>query len=163
MAKIIKHDEPFERLEEPRDKAVADLPRPGPDAQGRAHRDGPGRPADAVVLSPGRVHRPVPRPAHSQRRRDRRVQAAVGRRRLLERRRLAAAVQRLYATAWFSQEELDEHLQMVEEAKRRDHRVLGKQLELFAINPLVGPGLILWLPKGAIDPRRCWKASSATS
>ena len=39
---------------------------------------------------------------------------------------------------------------MVEEAKRRDHRVLGKQLELFTTNPLVGAGLVLWLPKGAI-------------
>ena len=39
---------------------------------------------------------------------------------------------------------------MVEEAKRRDHRVLGKQLELFATSPLVGSGLILWLPKGAM-------------
>ena len=38
---------------------------------------------------------------------------------------------------------------MVEESKRRDHRVLGKQLELFTTNPLVGQGLILWLPKGA--------------
>jgi threonyl-tRNA synthetase len=59
-------------------------------------------------------------------------------------------LQRLYATAWFSKEELEAHLKMVEEAKRRDHRVLGKQLELFTTSPLVGPGLILWLPKGAI-------------
>jgi len=59
-------------------------------------------------------------------------------------------LQRLYATAWFSQEDLDAHLKQVEEAKRRDHRVLGKQLELFTTNNLVGPGLILWLPKGAI-------------
>ena len=48
------------------------------------------------------------------------------------------------------QEELDEHLKQVEEAKRRDHRVLGKQLELFTISNDVGPGLSLWLPKGAI-------------
>ena len=58
-------------------------------------------------------------------------------------------LQRLYATAWFSAEELEDYLQMVEESKRRDHRVLGKQLDLFTTNPLVGPGLILWLPKGA--------------
>src|SRR4029079_11266371 len=44
-------------------------------------------------------------------------------------------LQRLYATAWFSKEELEEHLQRVEEAKRRDHRLLGKQLDLFATNP----------------------------
>ncbi|MEZ6100949.1 MAG: threonine--tRNA ligase [Pirellulaceae bacterium] len=58
-------------------------------------------------------------------------------------------LQRLYGTAFFDKKELEEHLQRVEEAKRRDHRVLGKQLELFTISPLVGSGLILWLPKGA--------------
>ncbi|MEX2113604.1 MAG: threonine--tRNA ligase, partial [Pirellulales bacterium] len=58
-------------------------------------------------------------------------------------------LQRLYGTAWFSQAELDEHLKMVEEAKRRDHRVLGKRLDLFATDADVGAGLILWLPKGA--------------
>ena len=59
-------------------------------------------------------------------------------------------MQRLYGTAWFTKEELDAYLTQVEEAKRRDHRVLGKQLELFAVNPIVGQGLILWLPRGAI-------------
>ena len=59
-------------------------------------------------------------------------------------------LQRVYATAWFTKEELENYLKMVEEAKRRDHRVLGKQLELFTTSPLVGAGLILWLPKGAI-------------
>lgn len=58
-------------------------------------------------------------------------------------------LQRLYGTAFFSDKDLKDHLQMIEEAKRRDHRVLGKQLELFTINPLVGSGLVLWLPKGA--------------
>ncbi len=59
-------------------------------------------------------------------------------------------LQRLYATAFFDKQELDDYLRQLEEAKRRDHRVLGKQLELFTISPLVGSGLILWLPKGAI-------------
>ena len=59
-------------------------------------------------------------------------------------------MQRLYGTAFFSKEELDAHLVRLEEAKRRDHRVLGKQLELFSVNPLVGSGLILWLPRGAV-------------
>jgi threonyl-tRNA synthetase len=58
-------------------------------------------------------------------------------------------LQRLYGTAFFSQKELDEHLHRVEEAKRRDHRGLGKQLKLFTISEAVGPGLILWMPKGA--------------
>ncbi len=59
-------------------------------------------------------------------------------------------LQRLYATAFFDKAELDAHLEQLAEAKRRDHRVLGKQLELFTINQTVGSGLILWLPKGAI-------------
>jgi threonyl-tRNA synthetase len=58
-------------------------------------------------------------------------------------------LQRLYGTAFFSQKELDAYLRQVEEAKKRDHRVLGKQLRLFTITPEVGSGLILWMPKGA--------------
>jgi threonyl-tRNA synthetase len=61
-----------------------------------------------------------------------------------------AQLQRLYGTAWFSQEDLDAHLAALEEARRRDHRVLGKQLDLFTTSPLVGSGLVLWMPKGAI-------------
>ena len=59
-------------------------------------------------------------------------------------------LQRLYGTAFFSQKDLDAHLQQVEEAKRRDHRVLGKQHQLFHISGDVGQGLVLWLPKGAV-------------
>src|SRR5207247_1436970 len=58
-------------------------------------------------------------------------------------------LQRLYGTAFFTQKELDDYLKQIEEAKKRDHRVLGKQLRLFTISPLVGSGLILWMPKGA--------------
>src|SRR6516164_1465595 len=59
-------------------------------------------------------------------------------------------LQRLYGTAFFSQKELDAYLTQLEEAKKRDHRVLGKQLKLFTISPMVGSGLILWMPKGSI-------------
>jgi threonyl-tRNA synthetase len=59
-------------------------------------------------------------------------------------------LQRLYGTAFFSQKELEAYLHRVEEAKKRDHRVLGKQLKLFTISQMVGSGLILWMPKGAI-------------
>lgn len=59
-------------------------------------------------------------------------------------------LQRLYATAFFDKGELEAHLARLEEAKKRDHRELGKRLELFTIDPKVGSGLILWLPKGAI-------------
>src|SRR5260370_25496916 len=59
-------------------------------------------------------------------------------------------LQRRYGTAFFTQKELDAYLKQIEEAKKRDHRVLGKQLKLFTISPTVGSGLILWMPKGAI-------------
>ncbi len=59
-------------------------------------------------------------------------------------------LQRIYGTAFFSEQELATHLQRLEEAKRRDHRVIGKQLGLFTISPLVGSGLILWMPKGGV-------------
>jgi threonyl-tRNA synthetase len=58
-------------------------------------------------------------------------------------------LQRLYGTAWFTQAELDAYLERLEEARRRDHRKLGKDLELFMISEEVGAGLPLWLPKGA--------------
>jgi threonyl-tRNA synthetase len=58
-------------------------------------------------------------------------------------------LQRVYATAWFKKEDLDAHLHRLEEAKRRDHRTLGAQLDLFSTDQRVGPGLILWHPRGA--------------
>ena len=58
-------------------------------------------------------------------------------------------LQRLYGTAFFEKKQLDEYLKQVEEAKKRDHRVLGKQLKLFTISQIAGQGLILWMPKGA--------------
>lgn len=59
-------------------------------------------------------------------------------------------LQRLYGTAFPTSEELDKHLEQLEEAKKRDHRKLGRELQLFAIDEQVGQGLVLWLPKGAI-------------
>jgi threonyl-tRNA synthetase len=59
-------------------------------------------------------------------------------------------LQRVYGTAFFSQKDLDAHFARLEEAARRDHRVLGKQLDLFSIQELAGAGLIFWHPRGAI-------------
>ena len=59
-------------------------------------------------------------------------------------------LQRIYGTAWFRQEDLDAYLNRLEEARKRDHRVLGKQLDLYSISEIVGPGLVLWHPKGAM-------------
>ena len=59
-------------------------------------------------------------------------------------------LQRIYGTSFFSKKDLDSYLNQIEEAKKRDHRVLGKQLDLFSIQELAGPGLIFWHPKGGI-------------
>ncbi|MET1030012.1 threonine--tRNA ligase [Domibacillus tundrae] len=58
-------------------------------------------------------------------------------------------LQRIYGTAFFKKEELEHHLKMIEEAKERDHRKIGKELDLFTNSQKVGQGLPLWLPKGA--------------
>ena len=59
-------------------------------------------------------------------------------------------LQRIYGTAFFSQKEMDAHFARLEEAAKRDHRLLGKQLDLFSIQELAGAGLIFWHPKGAM-------------
>jgi threonyl-tRNA synthetase len=59
-------------------------------------------------------------------------------------------LQRIHGTAFFSQKDLEAHFARLEEAARRDHRVLGKQLDLFSIQELAGAGLIFWHPKGAM-------------
>lgn len=59
-------------------------------------------------------------------------------------------LQRIYGTAWFSEKELQDYLHKLEEAKKRDHRTLGRQLDLISIQELAGPGLIFFHPKGAL-------------
>jgi threonyl-tRNA synthetase len=151
MAKIIKLNEPFERLEEPRDKALAICRDLGQTLKVEHIQEGLAEHPTLSFYRQGEFL-DLCRGPHIP------SAGAIGAFKLLS---IAGAywkgdanrqqLQRLYGTAWFSQAELDEHLKMVEEAKRRDHRVLGKQLELFATNPaLVGPGLVLWLPKGAM-------------
>jgi threonyl-tRNA synthetase len=61
-----------------------------------------------------------------------------------------AQLQRIYALAFYTQKELDEYLHRIEEAKRRDHRKLGTELDLFSIQEAAGPGLIFWHPKGGL-------------
>lgn len=150
MKKIIAKDEPFERLEEPKDKALAICE--GMDQRFKVEHVSQGL-ADHQTLSFYRQGEflDLCRGPHIP------SAGAIGAFKLLS---LAGAywkgdaerdqLQRLYATAFFSKEELEEHLAKIEEAKKRDHRVLGKQLELFHISQVVGPGLILWLPKGAM-------------
>jgi threonyl-tRNA synthetase len=59
-------------------------------------------------------------------------------------------LQRIYGTAWETEEELDQYLWKLEEAKKRDHRRLGKELDLYSVSDAVGPGLVLWHPKGGM-------------
>ncbi|HEX6506567.1 MAG TPA: threonine--tRNA ligase [Chloroflexota bacterium] len=59
-------------------------------------------------------------------------------------------LQRIYGTAWHNREALERYLWTLEEAKKRDHRVLGRELDLYSVSPDVGAGLILWHPKGAM-------------
>ncbi len=59
-------------------------------------------------------------------------------------------LQRIYGTSFFDKKELKKHLNALEEAKKRDHRKLGKELELFTTQDQIGPGLILWQPKGSL-------------
>src|SRR5438874_8106788 len=59
-------------------------------------------------------------------------------------------LQRIYGTAWRTQDELDAYLHRLEEAERRDHRKLGRELDLFSIHEEAGPGLIYWHPKGGL-------------
>ena len=58
-------------------------------------------------------------------------------------------LQRIYGTAWETQDALDDYLHRLEEARRRDHRILGRELDLFSIHDETGPGLIVWHPKGS--------------
>ena len=59
-------------------------------------------------------------------------------------------LQRIYGTAWYDREELEAHLARLEEARRRDHRKLGAELDLFSVEEQAGGGLVFWHPKGAI-------------
>ncbi len=150
MRRIIELDEPFERIETPRAKALEICEGLGQKYKVEHINTGLADHADMSFYRQGEFidlcrgpHVPNPK--------------VIGSYKLLS---IAGAywkgdshnaqLQRLYATAFFTPQELDEHLQKIEEAKRRDHRVLGKQLQLFTISNDVGPGLCLWLPKGAM-------------
>lgn len=150
MAKIIKLDEPFERVVEPRGRAIELCRGLGQTLKVEHIEEGL---ADQETVSFYRQGEfaDLCRGPHVP------SAGAIGAFKLLS---VAGAywkgdasrqqLQRLYGTAWFSKQDLEDYLKRVEEAKRRDHRVLGKQLELFTIDPTVGSGLVLWLPKGAL-------------
>jgi threonyl-tRNA synthetase len=74
-------------------------------------------------------------------------------------------MQRIYGTAFFSQKDLDDFLAKLEEAKKRDHRRLGKELDLFSIQEEAGPGLVFWHPKGGVVRREIenWLCNELTA
>jgi threonyl-tRNA synthetase len=149
MAEVVARDEKFVREYEPREQALEDLSRDGdfmkthfvtkftePGAQVSFYRNG-----EFVDFCRG-PHVP-----------------STGRVKAFKVLSLAGAywlgdeknpqLQRIYGTAFFSQKELDAHFARLEEAAKRDHRLLGKQLDLFSIQEIAGAGLIFWHPKGA--------------
>lgn len=149
MKKIVAANEPFERLEEARDRATqicADL---GQQFKVEHIREGLAEHATVSFYRQGEFL-DLCRGPHVP------TAGAIGAFKVLS---VAGAywrgdasreqLQRVYGTAFFTQQDLDAHLAKIEEAKKRDHRVLGKQLDLFTLSPLVGSGLVLWLPKGA--------------
>lgn len=150
MKKIIKLNEPFERLEEEREQALEICGNLDQQFKVEHIRTGLSEHATVSFYRQGEFidlcrgpHVPTPK--------------SIGAFKLLS---VAGAywkgdennkqLQRLYGTAFFDKPSLEEHLARVEEAKRRDHRVLGKKLHLFTISPVVGSGLVLWMPKGAM-------------
>ncbi len=153
MAKIVKEGEPFERIEEPRQYALEICRDLGQSLKVEHINEGLADEATVSFYRQGEFL-DLCRGPHVP------SAGAIGAFKLLS---VAGAywkgdasrqqLQRLYGTAWFDKQELEAYLKQVEEAKRRDHRVLGRQLELFTIDPMVGSGLILWLPRGAIVRR----------
>lgn len=150
MAKIVKEDEPFERIEMPREKGIELLAGMGQTLKVDHLKTGLSDETDVSFYRQGEFldlcrgpHIPSPK--------------FVGAFKVMS---VAGAywkgdannvqLQRLYGTAFFDKKELDAHLVRMEEAKKRDHRVLGKRHELFLVDPSVGSGLVVWLPKGAI-------------
>jgi threonyl-tRNA synthetase len=150
MAEVVARDEKFVREYEPREQALAEFDKDGdfmkthfvtrftePGSQVSFYRNG-----DFVDFCRG-PHVP-----------------STGRVKAVKVTNLAGAywlgdeknpqLQRIYGTAFFSKKDLDEHFARLEEAARRDHRVLGKQLDLFSIQELAGAGLVFWHPKGGI-------------
>jgi threonyl-tRNA synthetase len=67
-------------------------------------------------------------------------------------------LQRIYGTAWESRDALKEHLRLLEEAGKRDHRKLGAELDLFSFPDEIGPGLAVWHPRGGVI-RRSWRST----
>ena len=158
MGKIIADDRPFARYELPNDEGMEKLKAEGSkykiDNAKRAIEAGSQRLSWYVTGERGRDWEDLCRGPHVP------SSGRIGAYKLLS---LASSywhgdaasdrLTRVYGTAFATPQQLQRHLQQLEEARERDHRLLGKQLDLFHIDEAVGPGLILWTPNGAIIRR----------
>jgi threonyl-tRNA synthetase len=150
MAEVIARDEKFERIYEPREQALAEFERDG-DFMKTHFVSKFTEPGSEVSFYRNGHFTDFCRGPHVP---------STARVKAVKVTNLAGAywlgdeknpqLQRIYGTAFFSKKDLDEHFARLEEAARRDHRLLGRQLDLFSIQELAGPGLIFWHPKGAI-------------
>jgi len=150
MAEVVARDEPFVRVEETRDQALSDYNKAGEFMKvhfiQRFTKEG-----EAISLYKNGAFTDFCRGSHVP---------STSRVKAFKLTSLAGAywlgdeknqqLQRLYGTAFFSQKDLDAHFKRLEEIKARDHRVLGKQLDLFSIQEVAGAGLIFWHPKGGL-------------
>jgi len=150
MAEVVARDEKFVRESEPREKALAEFDKDG-DFMKAHFVTKFTQPGDEVSFYRNGKFVDFCRGPHLP---------STGRVKAFKVTNLAGAywlgdeknpqLQRIYGTAFFSKKEMDEHFARLEEAARRDHRVLGKQLDLFSIQELAGAGLVFWHPKGGI-------------
>jgi threonyl-tRNA synthetase len=151
MRKIVKENEPFERLEMPRDEALQLCRELGQPLKVEHIQTGLAdqshlsfyRQGEFLDLCRGKH---VPSTGHLGKAFKLLSVAGAYWKGDASRQQL----QRLYGTVFFDKKELKQYLERLQEAKKRDHRVLGKQLRLFEIDEMVGSGLVLWKPRGAI-------------
>jgi len=150
MADVVQRDEPFLRSYEPREQALADYAAHG-EFMKQHFIEKFTQPGEEVSLYKNGAFTDFCRGPHVP---------STGRVKAYKVTSIAGAywlgdeknpqLQRVYGTAFYNQKDLDAHFKHLEEIKARDHRVLGKQLDLFSIQELAGSGLIFWHPNGAI-------------
>ena len=150
MAEVVARDEKFQRVEEPREEGLTDYEKSGEFM--KVHFiERFTKPGDTISLYKNGNFTDFCRGPHVP---------STGRVKAFKVMSIAGAywlgdeknqqLQRIYGTAFFSQKDLDAHFKYLEEIKARDHRVLGKQLDLFSIQEVAGAGLIFWHPKGGL-------------
>jgi threonyl-tRNA synthetase len=150
MAEVVARDEPFVRVEETRDQGLAEYTAAG-EFMKLHFIEKFTKPGDAISLYKNGGFSDFCRGPHLP---------STGRIKAFKITSIAGAywlgdeknqqLQRIYGTAFFNAKDLDAHFRRLEEIKARDHRVLGKQLDLFSIQEVAGAGLIFWHPKGGL-------------